>query len=505
MATRQAYTQVSNNKKSPSTNTNNHSNTNSKHKNKQGNATRNAHNMQVRKIMHHSMDISLGVSKPNNPVPPSSPPKLQFYFMERKETECEKTNKKAARTRRKQKEQMQRKIGRLLQEKPDFVILLDSGAFPLHRAVLSFRSPYFTELFTKESLTRMSLPSVDPESFQTIKDYIYEGKLSISSDNITCIYALSELFMLDEAIASCHSWLDKQATKRGVFKVVYKAARRKNVPKLYESSLRWLEQRSGKENVFERAGAFFYKLSGPVLAQIFERKRMIMSELDKFLVAIDWANNKASKYDSDSEIEFEDRKLRFLRQPLRGINLSKLTYRQIFTELELTHFLSPEKVFKICSDKVKVEAPPSFEGTITASTEITVPKETLPKLKTGAKFRSERFKYGGYTWSLLMHLKEKHNCLVFYLALDDPLPAHASLNMGQGGFVLLNRDRDLSVKQRFGSGVVFTDDRRCWGLSLKTVPIYKLMDPNEGWLIGDHVFILVRFPTSMNLHNSPIT
>ncbi|PKY55559.1 BTB-domain-containing protein [Rhizophagus irregularis] len=99
--------------------------------------------------------------------------------------------------------------------------------FRAHKNILCYRSPYLRQILSsnKENnnvLTRIKLPNVLPEIFQTILEYIYDGILSLNEETLDFFKILdaADNLHLQELIDYLQKYLieDKPEASRILFK-----------------------------------------------------------------------------------------------------------------------------------------------------------------------------------------------------------------------------------------------------------------------------------------------
>ena len=96
----------------------------------------------------------------------------------------------------------------------DVVLEVDGVLIPAHRAVLASFSPYFRSMFTtglNECKKRdVQINGVDPESLQSLIDFAYTGKLSITRENVQKLLPAADLFELPNVRQMCSEYLAEE-------------------------------------------------------------------------------------------------------------------------------------------------------------------------------------------------------------------------------------------------------------------------------------------------------
>ncbi|CAF0826443.1 unnamed protein product [Rotaria sp. Silwood1] len=96
----------------------------------------------------------------------------------------------------------------------DIVFICDNGKIKrriiAHRLIVSILSDYFRSLFENHKQTEIILNDIDPDIFEKIILYAYEGHLEIHSTDVTKILNLAHTFHITEIIEACCNFIKKQ-------------------------------------------------------------------------------------------------------------------------------------------------------------------------------------------------------------------------------------------------------------------------------------------------------
>lgn len=96
----------------------------------------------------------------------------------------------------------------------DIVIEVDEQRFPAHRALLSASSSYFKAMFAGGLVERgkevVRLHSITPETFASLLDFIYTGKIQLNSDNVQKLLAAADMFQLTDVLTVCTAFFKQE-------------------------------------------------------------------------------------------------------------------------------------------------------------------------------------------------------------------------------------------------------------------------------------------------------
>lgn len=95
----------------------------------------------------------------------------------------------------------------------DLKLKVGSEIYPVHKAVLFFNSPFFKNLLTTETSDRykeeIELIDVDVEGFKLVLNYIYSGKIDLTSENVYNVISVANYFQMDSLKNKCSEVLLK--------------------------------------------------------------------------------------------------------------------------------------------------------------------------------------------------------------------------------------------------------------------------------------------------------
>lgn len=96
----------------------------------------------------------------------------------------------------------------------DTILCVGQEEFPCHKNILAVSSPYFQAMFTsdlKESReNRISFNEVSPWTLKRVIDYVYSGKIEITTANAQDLLAAACLFQYPAIVTACEKFLERQ-------------------------------------------------------------------------------------------------------------------------------------------------------------------------------------------------------------------------------------------------------------------------------------------------------
>ncbi|CAF1065334.1 unnamed protein product [Rotaria sordida] len=120
----------------------------------------------------------------------------------------------------------------------DIIFIYDNGKIKrqiiAHRLIISILSDYFHSLFENHKQTEIIINDIDPDIFEKIILYAYEGHIEIHSTNVTKILHISHLFHITEIIEACCNFIKKQIQPSNCFDL-YRFALKHNLQDLTET------------------------------------------------------------------------------------------------------------------------------------------------------------------------------------------------------------------------------------------------------------------------------
>lgn len=89
----------------------------------------------------------------------------------------------------------------------DCTLRVDGREFPVHKCFLSASSPYFKALFTSQlkenGSSVIEIGGVSSTTFENVLDFMYQGRISLTDENITEIFPASHLLQVQELREVC--------------------------------------------------------------------------------------------------------------------------------------------------------------------------------------------------------------------------------------------------------------------------------------------------------------
>lgn len=101
-----------------------------------------------------------------------------------------------------------------------FIVGPEKIVFHAHKFVFAILSPEFENVFylLESNLKVIILEDNSPEIFQEFFDFIYTGKLKLTSENVEEIMNLSKIYSIDSLSKTCENFLEENLEKSNVFK-----------------------------------------------------------------------------------------------------------------------------------------------------------------------------------------------------------------------------------------------------------------------------------------------
>jgi len=96
----------------------------------------------------------------------------------------------------------------------DVTLSVDGQMFPCHRALLASASEYFRCLFTtslaEQNQSVITISGVDASSMRLVLDYIYTGRVELTSDVVQNLLSAANLFQLRGLRDGCAEYMEQK-------------------------------------------------------------------------------------------------------------------------------------------------------------------------------------------------------------------------------------------------------------------------------------------------------
>ncbi|XP_078671376.1 ectoderm-neural cortex protein 1-like [Branchiostoma floridae x Branchiostoma belcheri] len=192
-------------------------------------------------------------------------------------------------------------------EYTDIVLKVGEEAFPCHRAVLAWNS-YFKVMFAHTKEDTVQLEGVSVHVFNKLLNYLYTGKITVTTDDAQDILAAATMFQFDRVVANCEEVFLQNLEAANCLKVlciadVYSCTRLKE--RVLAMALEVFQKVLNSEEILDLPADLFIDF-------ISDKKLVVKSEDDAFQVALRWL-------DKDM-----DRRVAYLPRILDSIRLTQV-------------------------------------------------------------------------------------------------------------------------------------------------------------------------------------
>ena len=154
----------------------------------------------------------------------------------------------------------------------DITIQVNGSTFHAHKIVLASSSDFFAAMLKsdfKESHESKATISGTPEAFQTLLDFAYSGKLSLSLETVIDVMEMAHYLQFEAVMHSCVSFLRAELDERRADAAL--GLRILSSALVYD--LRWLKGRCKRylaEN-FEASDTFVSQIPGDLMVELIDR------------------------------------------------------------------------------------------------------------------------------------------------------------------------------------------------------------------------------------------
>ena len=183
----------------------------------------------------------------------------------------------------------------------DVVVSAGDRAFSCHRSVLAASSKYFMAMFQHQFMEsnsgQVTLNQADPVSFSSILDYIYKGKIRLSSSTVQGVFVSAHMFQLSSLESICSNYMEVNINVQNSLEVYFFAV-------LYEQEqLQLAAKKVICENFVEiTCSKEYLELKSTEAADILSFTMAKSTELDVYYSALRWLRHDLSSRQSQVHV-----------------------------------------------------------------------------------------------------------------------------------------------------------------------------------------------------------
>ncbi|XP_077992203.1 kelch-like protein 24 [Glandiceps talaboti] len=202
---------------------------------------------------------------------------------------------------------LQRVTGQLC----DVVLIVENRKFPVHRNVLSACSPYFKSMFEgsrfiESRQKEVKLMSLSSQAVESLLNYVYTDKITISDSNAEGIIAASDLFLLQKVREYCAQYWTQTLCVDNVLSA-YRNADTYNLDQLRKEAESFLSKHFScivESNEF-------VNFPKEVVIVMIKSDLVEVEEIEVFKALMKWVNHC-----EDERKEYLDELMSYIRLPL---------------------------------------------------------------------------------------------------------------------------------------------------------------------------------------------
>ncbi|XP_078603959.1 kelch-like protein 30 isoform X2 [Branchiostoma floridae x Branchiostoma japonicum] len=175
-------------------------------------------------------------------------------------------------------------------EYTDIVLKVGEEDFPCHRAVLAWNS-YFRAMFAHTKDDTVQLEGVSVHVFDKLLNYLYTGKITVTTDDAQDVLAAATMFQFDRVVTNCEEVFLQNLEAANCLKVlciadVYSCVKLKQ--RAVSMALEVFQKVLNSEEMLELPADLF-------IEYISDKKLVVKSEDDAFKAALRWLNKDVDK------------------------------------------------------------------------------------------------------------------------------------------------------------------------------------------------------------------
>ncbi|XP_019619913.1 PREDICTED: zinc finger and BTB domain-containing protein 5-like [Branchiostoma belcheri] len=100
---------------------------------------------------------------------------------------------------------------RLEQQYCDAQVIVNGQPFPAHKALLAANSNFFHQYFTiNKDSSRVELNNISAESFKSIVEFMYSGRLLLQESNVTDVLQTASLLQMHDIVTVCCNFVKEK-------------------------------------------------------------------------------------------------------------------------------------------------------------------------------------------------------------------------------------------------------------------------------------------------------
>ncbi|XP_078659715.1 uncharacterized protein LOC144904599 isoform X2 [Branchiostoma floridae x Branchiostoma belcheri] len=100
---------------------------------------------------------------------------------------------------------------RLEQQYCDAQVIVNGQTFPAHKALLAANSNFFHQYFTiNKNSSRVELNNISAESFKSIVEFMYSGRLLLQESNVTDVLQTASLLQMHDIVTVCCNFVKEK-------------------------------------------------------------------------------------------------------------------------------------------------------------------------------------------------------------------------------------------------------------------------------------------------------
>ena len=242
----------------------------------------------------------------------------------------------------------------------DICLKVSNCNFYAHKAILVASSPYFEAMFlsgmSETRQEQVELLQMDPDSFEALITFFYEGELDIECSNVQSLLTTASVLQVEQVKQACSEYLERQLSPENCLGII-NFAEAHGCTKLKRAALRYA---ISKYVEVSKSDEFCILTLTQLLDLLSQDNLRVSSEEDVYDSAIRWVN-----FDIPSRSPHLPSLLNKIRFPLMSPEIlvdkvksnqlinSSLQCRDLLDEALIMYHLLPERSGAISSEKTR--------------------------------------------------------------------------------------------------------------------------------------------------------